>query len=198
MLVLTCSLSCRGQSEEELMRAEAEQLPSYLAVDARAASAEAPPIFGVGRAATSEEIARLDIDIRPDGEGLPAGSGTVQQGRDVYNQRCIACHGVDGRDGPFDQLVGTEAVGPDGRPRTIGNYWPFATTLFDYVRRAMPFDSPGSLSDEEVYSAVAFLLYLNDIIAEDQIVDATSLPSVQMPARGDFVPDDRLRSTRVR
>jgi S-disulfanyl-L-cysteine oxidoreductase SoxD len=159
-----------------------------------------PPRLGYGRAATAAEIAALDIAIAPDGAGLPPGAGTVAAGAAVYAAQCAACHGPHGEGVPQvgDRLVGREPIDSTGFNRTIGNYWPYSTTLFDYVRRAMPFDRPGSLSDEEVYAVTAYLLHLNDIVAADAVMDARTLPQVVMPARDRFVPDDRERSTTVR
>jgi S-disulfanyl-L-cysteine oxidoreductase SoxD len=156
-----------------------------------------PPSFGIGRAATAAEIAAWDIDVGPDGVGLPPGRGTPAEGATIYAARCAGCHGKSGREGPNDVLVGrVEGEGfPFARdvrlPRTIGNYWPYATTVFDYVRRAMPPDAPGSLSDNEVYALVAHLLAWNGLVSSDAVIDAASLPKVQMPARSRFVPDTR-------
>ena len=140
----------------------------------------------------------------PDGRGLPAGSGSVDEGARLFAANCAVCHGVDGIGGPEGSLVGRVPGDAfdfgDGMraERTIGSYWPWATTVFDYVRRAMPWDRPGSLSDDEVYAITAWLLYRNDIIAADAVLDATSLPQVEMPSRDRFVADDRLESHRVR
>ena len=156
-----------------------------------------PPTFGVGRAATPAEIAAWDIDIGPDGAGLPPGRGTAAEGAAIYAARCAGCHGKTGREGPNDVLVGrvTGDAFPFSHdpklPHTIGNYWPYATTVFDYIRRAMPPDAPGSLKDDEVYALVAQLLAWNDLIPADAVMDAGSLPKVRMPARTRFVPDDR-------
>jgi cytochrome c len=153
--------------------------------------------YGFGREPTEEEIKALDIDVMPDGTGLPPGEGTVEKGRELYYQLCAACHGVTGTEGPNDVLVGREPRDgfPFGRDpslqKTIGNYWPYATTIYDYTYRAMPFDAPGSLKPDEVYSIVAFLLNMNELIEEDVVIDANTLPEVQMPARDRFVPDDR-------
>ena len=158
----------------------------------------APPAsFGIGRPATPADIAKWDIDIRPDGTGLPPGQGTAAEGAAIYATRCAMCHGKTGREGPNDVLVGR--VAGDGfpfsrdpkLPHTIGNYWPYATTLFDYIRRAMPPEKPGSLQDNEVYALVAHLLALNELIPADSTMDATMLPKVRMPARDRFVPDAR-------
>lgn len=156
-----------------------------------------PPTLGIGRPATPAEIAAIDIDIGPDGAGLPPGSGTPAQGATIYAARCAACHGQSGREGPNDVLVGRleSKEFPFSRdpklPRAIGNYWPYATTLFDYVRRAMPPAAPGSLKDDEVYAVVAHLLSLNELIPGDAVMDAATLPKVRMPARDRFVPDQR-------
>jgi cytochrome c len=161
-----------------------------------------PASFGIGRTATAEEIAARDIDIGPDGVGLPPGRGTAAEGAAIYATRCASCHGKTGTEGPNDVLVGR--VDGDGFPfsknpavsRTIGNYWPYATTVFDYVRRAMPPSSPGSLTDNEVYALVAHLLAWNGLVAPDTVVDAQSLAKVRMPARDRFVPDVRGSSQR--
>lgn len=160
--------------------------------------------FGFGRPATAAEIAAWDIDVGPDGTGLPPGSGTVELGSTIYAARCAACHGPTGIEGPDDHLVGR--IEGDAFPfgsdptqtRTVGNYWPYATTLFDYIRRAMPFDTPGSLRADEVYSLAAYLLFLNEIVPRDAVMDAETLPAVVMPARGRFVPDDRRGGPEVR
>jgi cytochrome c len=144
-----------------------------------------------------EEIAARDIDVGPDGVGLPPGKGSAADGARIYAARCATCHGKSGREGPNDVLVaptpssGFAFAQNPKLPRTIGNYWPYATTLFDYIRRAMPPDAPGSLSDDDVYALVAHLLAWNQIIAADAVVDAASLAKVRMPARDRFVPDAR-------
>ena len=159
--------------------------------------AKVPATFGIGRPATPSEIAALDIDIGPEGAGLPPGRGTAADGAPIYVARCAGCHGKTGKEGPNDVLVGrlpgdAFPFARDPRaPKTIGSYWPYATTVFDYIRRAMPPDAPGSLKDEEVYGLVAYLLAMNELIPQDAVVDAASLPKVQMPARAHFVPDTR-------
>lgn len=139
----------------------------------------------LGQPITPDETPSLVI--WPDGRGLPAGEGSVPAGHTLYARHCLACHGVDGRDGLNDTLVGGQ-VGPDQVPaqRTIGSYWPYATSLYDYIRRAMPYQSPGSLTDEEVYALVAYLLYLNQIIEEDTVLDAERLAEIEMPNRYRF------------
>jgi len=169
---------------------------------AAAIAAQTPTRFGFGRPATPEEIARLDIDVMPDGTGLPPGRGTPAEGATIYASKCAACHGKTGREGPNDVLVGrapTEGFPFSQDPalrHTIGNYWPYATTVFDYVRRAMPPTSPGSLTDNEVYALTAFLLHANELIASDLVMDRSTLPGVKMPAREHFVPDARTQTTR--
>jgi len=161
------------------------------------AAPKEPATFGIGRPATPAEIASLDIDVGPDGAGLPPGHGTAAEGAQTYAARCAACHGKTGKEGPNDVLVGrlpgdAFPFARDPRaPKTIGSYWPYATTVFDYIRRAMPPDAPGSLKDDEVYGLVAYLLVSNDLVPADAVIDATSLPKVKMPARDHFVPDKR-------
>jgi cytochrome c len=147
-----------------------------------------PPAFGVPVSAA--EIARWDISIPPSGAGLPAGSGTARQGAQVYEQKCLVCHGVKGAGKPADTLVGGIGSLATKTPvRTIGSYWQYATTLFDYVRRAMPILNPLSLTNDEVYALTAYLLNLNGIIGEDVAMNAQSLPQVKMPNRDGFVSD---------
>lgn len=163
-----------------------------------------PEKFNLGRPVSAVEIAAWDIDVRPDGTGLPAGTGSVQQGAKIYAQKCAACHGESGREGPFDVLVGRLPgdTFPFAREpatvKTIGNYWPYATTVFDYINRAMPSDAPGSLTANEVYALVAYLLYQNDIVAAGVILSADNLAAIVMPSRHRFVPDDRHGGAEVR
>lgn len=151
----------------------------------------APARFAFGSEASAARVAMWDIDVRPDGEGLPQGSGSVEQGRQVYMTQCVACHGPTGTEGPNDRLVDSEQWDLVPTSRTIGNYWPYATTLYDYIRKAMPQLTPGSLTGDEVYAVIAYLLFLNEIVPEDAVMDAQSLPAVVMPARDKFVVDDR-------
>jgi S-disulfanyl-L-cysteine oxidoreductase SoxD len=159
---------------------------------AAAALAQSP---GLGRPATPEEIAVWDISIGPDGVGLPPGSGTPQQGEAVYAAKCLGCHGEKGAGKPNDQLVGGigTLTGEQAPVKTVGSFWPYATTLFDYVRRAMPFDAPKSLSNDEVYAVCAYILQLNGIIGESSAMNAQTLAMVQMPNRGGFVPFSRQK-----
>ena len=159
---------------------------AMLAIICDAASAESP---NLGRVATPEELAAWDISIGPDGAGLPPGSGTPRQGEAVFVAKCVACHGEKGAGKPNDQLVGgRETLTGDQAPvKTVGSFWPYATTLFDYVRRAMPLNESKSLSNDEVYAVVAYLLQLNGIIDENATVDARTLPKVRMPNADGFV-----------
>jgi S-disulfanyl-L-cysteine oxidoreductase SoxD len=155
-----------------------------------------PSSFGFGRAATQKEIDSMDISIRPDGKGLPPGSGTARTGSAIYQLKCAACHGKTGTEGPYARLVAP--MGDTTKAKAIGNYWPYATTLFDYTRRAMPFNAPGSLSAAEVYSLTAYLLTANKIIDSATVINAQTLPQVKMPAHDLFVPDDRRGGPEVR
>ena len=149
---------------------------------------EEPIAFGIGRPATPSEIDSMDVDVRPDGAGLPAGSGDVALGKTVYLAKCATCHGPSGYDGPYDKLATKPSE--NDRQKTIGNYWPYATTVFDYIQRAMPYDRPGSLSNVEVYAVTAYVLSLNNLLDSAFVADARSLPNVEMPARTRFVLDN--------
>lgn len=163
-----------------------------------------PARFGFGRPATKAEIAAWDRDVRPDGEGLPAGSGRVGDGAQIYAAKCAVCHGATGVEGPNDRLVRAADEGfPRGddanswQQRTIGNYWPYATTVFDYIWRSMPQNMPGSLTADEVYALTAYLLWRNGIVEESADLNATNLADILMPARDQFNTDDRLDYTEV-
>lgn len=154
-------------------------------------SAQAPQ-FDVGRPPTPEEIRALGSAIAPDGSGLPSGSGSVAAGKTLFAAQCARCHGPDGEGGVGARLVGGQGTLATPRPlKTVGSFWPYATTLWDYVNRAMPFDRPGLLTPPEVYAAVAFVLHLNGIIEANGVMDASSLPKVKMPNRDGFVADPR-------
>jgi mono/diheme cytochrome c family protein len=159
-----------------------------------------PKTFGFGREASANQIAALDIDISPDGKGLPPGEGHVAQGKEVYALKCAVCHGITGTEGPSDRLVAPDSAGTGGarRIKAIGNYWPYATTVFDYIRRAMPFNQPGSLTDQEVYSLTAFLLHANGLWDAGKPLNAKNLPEIKMPAQQRFVPDDRIDGPEIK
>jgi cytochrome c len=148
------------------------------------------PRFGFGREATAEEIAKIDIDVMPDGTGLPEGRGTVARGRALYKNQCVQCHGSDGRGADYDALAGANA--------TVGTLWPYATTLYDYIYRAMPQAVPGSLPPDDVYSLTAFVLHLNELLPADGVLDRESLPEIEMPARDGFVYDDRAGGSELK
>jgi cytochrome c len=157
-----------------------------LAVACSTALAESP---NLGCAATPEEVASWDISIAPDGTGLPPGSGTSKQGEAIYIAKCLTCHGEKGTGKPNDPLVGGRGTlaGDQAQVKTVGSFWPYATTIFDYVRRAMPLNESKSLSDDELYAVVAYILQLNGIIGENQTIDAHTLPQVRMPNKDGFV-----------
>jgi mono/diheme cytochrome c family protein len=160
---------------------------SSCAVGPQATSSKSP---GLGRSVGAAEIARWDISIPPSGEGLPPGSGTARQGLQVYEQKCLACHGAKGAGKPADPLAGGAGSLAGKTPlRTVGSYWPYATTLFDYVRRAMPITNPLSLTNDELYAVTAYVLSINGIIGDEAAMNAQSLPQVKMPNRDGFVSD---------
>ena len=153
---------------------------------------ENPGPYGLGRAPTDQEIRLWNIDVAPSGEGLPAGQGTVQQGALIYAAKCAKCHGPTALEGPADRLVGGHNTLQTSKPvKTVGSYWPYATTLYDYLNRAMPLDVPQSLAPDEIYSVIAWLLHQNGIVAEDAVIDASTLASIRMPNRQGFIPDPR-------
>ena len=149
--------------------------------------------YGLGALATPEQIAGWDIDVRPDGKGLPPGQGTVLQGEELYLQQCAVCHGEFGEGvGRYPALVGgEETLASDDPVKTVGSYWPYAPTVFDYIKRTMPFGAAQTLTDSQVYALTAFLLNMHGIVDDDFVADASSLPAVEMPNRHGFVPDDR-------
>jgi len=150
------------------------------------------PTYGVGREPSPQEIRVWDIAIGPDGKELPEGGSTAAIGRNVYAAKCAACHGKGGKEGPYDVLVGGFQSLTSARPvKTVGSYWPYATTLWDYINRAMPFQAPGSLSSQEVYGITAYILYLNGIVQESETISAQTLARVRMPNRDGFVADPR-------
>jgi cytochrome c len=163
--------------------------------------------FALGRPASAEEIRAEDIDVRADGQGLPPDSGNAVEGAAIYKAHCAVCHGADGAHGavpPAPPLVGR--IAGDAFPfatdttavPTVGSYWPYATTIYDYIHRAMPLTAPGSLSPHEVYALTAFILVRNEVVPSTSVMNARTLPDVRMPARNRFVPDDRTESSAVR
>jgi mono/diheme cytochrome c family protein len=166
----------------------------FLILAAPCLAAQSP---NLGQVATQDDIASWDISIPPDGAGLPPGSGTAKQGEAIYTAQCASCHGEKGAGNPKEPpspvsagpLAGGQGTldGNQAPMQTVGSYWPYATTLFDYVRRAMPWGAPKSLTDQEVYSVTAYILHLNGIISEADVINAQTLPKVQMPNRVNFI-----------
>jgi cytochrome c len=170
-------------------------LAAAAAAMAAAAQTSPPARLGIGTPVTDADLKRFTSPL-PDGRGLPAGSGTVAQGRDIYMQSCASCHGDKLQGGIGDRLVGGRGTLVNNDPtkapvKTVESYWPYATTLFDYIKRAMPMNAPGSLSDDQVYAVSAYILSQAKIVPDDATLDAKSLAAVRMPNRDGFVPDAR-------
>ena len=150
------------------------------------------PAPAIGHTPSADRLRQIDIDVTPDGKGLPPGSGTAAKGKDVYTRRCETCHGPTGKEGPQENLTGGRGSLATAKPiKSVGSYWPYATTLWDYINRAMPFDHPSTLTPDEVYSAAAYVLFMNGIVGENDVLDQTTLPKIQMPNRNGFVADPR-------
>jgi cytochrome c len=149
-------------------------------------AAETPML---GRPVTPEEVARADLIVTPDGANLPPGSGTPREGQEVFAQKCLACHGEAGQNGPQDRLTGgIGTIGTADAVKTVASYWPHATTVFDYIRRAMPANAPQSLTNDEVYAVTGYLLSIDGIVAQDAVLNAETLPGIEMPNREGFIP----------
>ena len=149
------------------------------------ALAEGP---NLGTPITPAELAAWSINVLPDGTNLPSGSGTMAQGAPIYAQKCAMCHGENGKGGVNAALVGGAPIKAIDSTRTIANFWPYATTVFDYIRRAMPWTQPRSLTDDEVYALTAYILAQNKLIGEKDVMNAQTLPKVKMPNRDNFIP----------
>jgi mono/diheme cytochrome c family protein len=158
---------------------------------AMTASAQAGT-YGLGKPSTEAAISAWNIDVTPDGAGLPAGSGSTAQGQQVYEAKCAICHGAKGEGKPADVLVGGIGTLKDDRPvKTLGSFWPYAAPIYSYIHRAMPYPEPKSLRPDEVYAVTAYLLFLNGIVPKGTVLDAKSLPKIQMPNRNGFISDVR-------
>jgi len=164
---------------------------ALLSLAALHSAAADPQRLGFGAPLTADALKPFDIDARADGTGLPPGRGTVKEGKTMFAQSCAACHGAKGEHpiSPSIRLTGGKGtLTTPNAVQTVGSYWPYATTLYDYIHRAMPFNAPQSLSPDQVYAVTAYILYLNGIVPEDQTLDAASLPKVQMPNNNGFIP----------
>lgn len=191
--LLVLGVACAPEREADTEGVDAGRRPRGVA-----AAVQPPARLGLGVAATAARLAAIDIDANAEGHGLPPGRGTAAEGTALYAARCASCHGARGEGlATFPRLVGPATdtsfrFGDDVKlVKTPGNYWPYATTLYDYIHRAMPYDAPGSLTPDQVYALVAYLLAENRVIAGDAVMDARTLPAVRMPARERFVEDDR-------
>lgn len=190
---LTAGGTARVTSKRPRLRCRmaAAVLLGATAIPASVASAQLPT-YGVGRAPTAEEIAAWDLTIPPDGEGLPAGSGTAAAGKTIYEKHCASCHGADGKDQKYYVLAGGRGTLATAKPvPTVGSFWQHATTLWSYMRRAKPIDEPGSLDTDQVYAITAYLLFMNGIIGEHDVLDTDTLVRVEMPNRDGYVADPR-------
>jgi cytochrome c len=151
------------------------------------------PSYGIGRVATQQEIAGWDIDVRPDGQGLPDGKGSVKDGEEVYMAKCAACHGEFGEGaGRWPHVAGGQGSLASHDPnKTVGSYFPYLSSVFDYVRHTMPFGDAQSMTNDELYATVAYLLYLNDIVDEKFVLTKETFKTIKMPNAGGFIDDDR-------
>ena len=167
-------------------------IAAALALALGVTAAQAQTSYGIGRAPTQAEMSAWNIDVEPDGRNLPRGQGTVAHGRQVYESQCASCHGAKGEGGIGDRLVGGNGTLNTDKPiKTVGSYWPYATTLFDYIRRAMPLNAPQSLSTDDVYAVAGYVLYMNGLVPENATVDGASLAALRMPNRDGFTGDPR-------
>ena len=177
------------------VRASLVVLASVLCLANAAVAQEDGRLFGFGTPVGEAEIARVDIDVMPDGRGAPAGQGNYQQGKEVYAVNCAACHGPELQGvkeaGGAPLIGGRGSLDSDSPKKTVESYWPYASTLFDYTKRAMPFDAPGSLTDADVYAVVAFILAEANIVDRSAMMNAEALALVEMPNRNGFISDPR-------
>lgn len=191
-LAIAVGLVAPAMGLAQQQRTQAQQKPAPQAKPAETVSTARKPL-GLGRPALPEEIAAWDIDVRPDGQGLPAGRGSVKQGEEIFLERCASCHGEFGEGvGRWPVIAGgVGSLKADNPEKTVGSFWPYASTVYDYVHRAMPFGNGQSLSAEETYAVVAYVLYLNDLVKDDFELSKENFTSVKMPNTGGFYDDDR-------
>ncbi|MEZ5362800.1 MAG: cytochrome c [Bryobacterales bacterium] len=150
------------------------------------------PEYGLGHAPSEQDLKAIDISVGPDGANLPPGEGTVADGAQLYERTCRECHGPEGKGSEETGFIGTpQDLRLEKPKKTVGSYWPYATTLYDYIRRAMPFKTPGSLSDDQVYAVTAYILSLNGLVPQDGSLNAEKLKQIEMPNKDGFVPDPR-------
>src|ERR1700722_16013851 len=181
-------MSMRETSMFEIRSTALAMALAFAACGETAGAADAADAPHFGKPISPADAAAWDISIGPDGVGLPPGSGTPAQGAEVFAQKCAACHGDKGQGGPNARLVGGQIHGDGPVVKTVGSYWPYATTLFDFIRRAMPWNATKSLTDDEVYAVSAYVLRMNNIIGDSDVMDAKTLPQVKMPNRDGFIP----------
>lgn len=176
-------LSVSGKKRHALALCRPALLAVVAVIQTAQAASEGPKL---GKPLTAQELAGLDINVFPDGSGLPPGKGTALEGKAVYDAQCAVCHGLKGTGGSAGELAGGSALNGSHPDQTVGNYWPYATTIFDFVRRSMPLNAPRRLSDDQVYAVTAYLLHINGIIETGAEMNARTLPEIRMPNREGF------------
>ena len=191
MTMAMCGMCMRERAMQRVLRAVRAVAGSLLASAAFAGAAADALVPKLGQPLSKEEAARWDLSVFPDGRGLPAGRGTAVEGAALFAEKCAVCHGPGGRGASAEELAGgTSPLNSKSPDKTIGLYWPYATTIFDFTRRAMPMFAPASLSADEVYAITAYLLFVNGVIAEREEMNAGTLPKVHMPNRNGFIGVD--------
>jgi mono/diheme cytochrome c family protein len=181
-IIAACNKNIHSNTSEAALKADSIAENKY---------SICPDTFGFGQSVSAAYIQKFDIDVRPDGKGLPVGTGRIHEGQIVYQNKCVLCHGKTGREGGIGGKLVSSPL-DSNKVKTIGSYWPYATTVYDYINRAMPYNAPGSLTSQEVYDLTAYLLYANNIIDSTFLITEKTLPLIEMPAKKLFVPDDRV------